>query len=266
MGVAAVVLMGLASQMALISHLLDAPLVRSSRSTDGESSSVLRNSRPLQMPRDVAACDDWKCKPRQQSDVAVTAIVATAAGARSQPVSVGLVPPPPTGLAQPPSVVASGRSAPTPAPIAMEEAAKRVNARSSPSAAAARKAPGGPREDFFTTNRARPGEEASVSTASMTDFIATGGRFPILMITCDRAEMLDKTLESLLAVRGVRASDVYVVQVRRPMGTRKKGEPTCAWRRCALLAAGCSTHSRPSLLPSPRLAGWRRQGGAGCAG
>jgi alpha-1,3-mannosyl-glycoprotein beta-1,2-N-acetylglucosaminyltransferase len=47
----------------------------------------------------------------------------------------------------------------------------------------------------------------------MTDYIATGGRFPILLVACDRSEQLDRALGSLLnAVRCVRPADIVVVQ------------------------------------------------------
>jgi len=52
-----------------------------------------------------------------------------------------------------------------------------------------------------------------VSVDTMTDFIATGGRFPILIVTHTRAEMLNRTLASLLlTVRCVQTSDIVVVQ------------------------------------------------------
>jgi hypothetical protein len=46
----------------------------------------------------------------------------------------------------------------------------------------------------------------------MADFIATGGRFPVMAVTYDRAAVLDKTLASLLAVRCVQRGDVFVIQ------------------------------------------------------
>jgi hypothetical protein len=66
--------------------------------------------------------------------------------------------------------------------------------------------------DYFCANRATSAEAAGVDSASMTSYIATGGRFPVLMITCDRHVMLEKSLAALLTVRCVRKDDVYVVQ------------------------------------------------------
>ena len=67
--------------------------------------------------------------------------------------------------------------------------------------------------DYFCCNRARgEAELAAVSSANMRDFISTGGRFPIMAVTYDRAEMLDSTLKSLLAVRCVTPGDIFVIQ------------------------------------------------------
>jgi hypothetical protein len=66
--------------------------------------------------------------------------------------------------------------------------------------------------DFFTENRAKADEVAAIDTTSMTSFISTGGRFPILVVTCDRTEMLRRTLSALVQVRGVTKEDIYVVQ------------------------------------------------------
>ncbi len=66
--------------------------------------------------------------------------------------------------------------------------------------------------DFFCENRARSkAEAASVDSSSMTKFIASGGRFPIVVMTCNRAEQLERTLRDLLAVRCVLAADITVV-------------------------------------------------------
>ena len=65
--------------------------------------------------------------------------------------------------------------------------------------------------DFFCDNRARGAELAAIDPASMTSFISTGGRFTILLVTCDRAEQLQRSLASLLAVRCVEPGDVIVV-------------------------------------------------------
>jgi hypothetical protein len=43
-------------------------------------------------------------------------------------------------------------------------------------------------------------------------YIAAGFRIPILMVTCNRPELLKTTLNSLLATKGVKSSDVIVIQ------------------------------------------------------
>lgn len=68
-------------------------------------------------------------------------------------------------------------------------------------------------KDYFCCNRAvGEAELAAVAHGSMRDFIATGGRFPVMVVTYDRASTLDRTLESLLQVRCVTPGDVHVVQ------------------------------------------------------
>jgi len=47
---------------------------------------------------------------------------------------------------------------------------------------------------------------------SLSAFVAAGGRFPVLMVTYNRAAMLRRSLEGLTAVRGVTKQDIYVVQ------------------------------------------------------
>ena len=68
--------------------------------------------------------------------------------------------------------------------------------------------------DFFCANRASGAERDRVSRLSMTDYIATGGRFPIVIVTKDRASMLRETLTALIggSVRCVTKADVFVVQ------------------------------------------------------
>lgn len=76
--------------------------------------------------------------------------------------------------------------------------------------------------DYFCCTRAVTADEiarvqrhtaAKEDTGPMTEFIATGGRFPIIMVTASRAALLDDTLKSLAAVRCVSLpTDVFVVQ------------------------------------------------------
>lgn len=68
-------------------------------------------------------------------------------------------------------------------------------------------------KDYFCCNRAvGEAELAAVAKGSMRDYIASGGRFPVMVVTHDRASTLDRTLDSLLRVRCVTPSDVHVVQ------------------------------------------------------
>jgi hypothetical protein len=76
----------------------------------------------------------------------------------------------------------------------------------------ARKQTHAPR-DFFVENRAVSAADVQrIDSSSMTSYISTGGRFPILIVTNDRAEMLAKTLDSISSVRGVTKEDVFVIQ------------------------------------------------------
>ena len=65
--------------------------------------------------------------------------------------------------------------------------------------------------DFFCENRAPPGSSTAPDSSSMAAYIASGGRFPIALITCNRAAQLERTLADLLAVRCVLPSDITVV-------------------------------------------------------
>ena len=72
-------------------------------------------------------------------------------------------------------------------------------------------------DDAFVGGRARnAAAKLSLSSkfspdAPMRAWIAAGGRFPVLLVTCDRADELRATLQRLLSVRGVEANDVLVV-------------------------------------------------------
>lgn len=95
--------------------------------------------------------------------------------------------------------------------------------------------------DYFCKNRARGDEEtAAVDGASMTGFIASGGRFPILVVTCDRAEQLRRTLTALLAVRCVEPGDVLVV------GDQCSG-PGAAELPAIAASLGVAFHRNPRL-------------------
>ena len=50
------------------------------------------------------------------------------------------------------------------------------------------------------------------SDGKIEKYVASGKKFPILLITCNRPETLKTTLNSLLSVSGVSASDILVVQ------------------------------------------------------
>jgi hypothetical protein len=53
---------------------------------------------------------------------------------------------------------------------------------------------------------------AGIDTTSVTGFVRSGGRLPILMLVGNRTDMVQRTLTSLLAVRGVRREAVFVMQ------------------------------------------------------
>lgn len=66
--------------------------------------------------------------------------------------------------------------------------------------------------DHFCLNRARTSEELSrIDRDSMTSFVRTGGRFPILLLSSNRPDFLRLTLISLLRVRCIEKSDILVV-------------------------------------------------------
>jgi len=54
--------------------------------------------------------------------------------------------------------------------------------------------------------------QGDVPEGSIRDFVRSGGRFPIAVLTCNRPDMLRNTLRSLLQVRGVDKSMLFVVQ------------------------------------------------------
>jgi alpha-1,3-mannosyl-glycoprotein beta-1,2-N-acetylglucosaminyltransferase len=57
------------------------------------------------------------------------------------------------------------------------------------------------------------------SAGPITTFVQKGGRFPIIMLTHKRPEMLRRTLNSLLAVRGVTADGIFVMQHGKEQAT-----------------------------------------------
>jgi hypothetical protein len=112
--------------------------------------------------------------------------------------------------------------------------------------------------DYFCCNRAVGEEVAAVEAGSMTSFIATGGRFPILVVTHTRAEMLNRTLASLLlSVRCVRVGDILVVQDGAAPDVRAVAG-SCRAPRCA--QAGCGGEGRGGGNEAwPRAQATRRQ-------
>lgn len=70
--------------------------------------------------------------------------------------------------------------------------------------------------DYFCKNRASVAEVAGFGDAyksSMTDYIGAGGRFPIVILTYNRAAMLERTISSLLSdVRCVTKDDLFISQ------------------------------------------------------
>jgi hypothetical protein len=135
-------------------------------------------------------CDDWSCARKRLDEQLPTSLPRNA-------------PPPPRGPPQP----ALSELAPPP------KGAEPVKLNTPQHC----DADGGSQmthtgKDYFCCNRAADDEMDAVVSDSMTDYIATGGRFPIMIVSYDRAEMLDNTLTSLLKVRCVRKSDVFIVQ------------------------------------------------------
>ena len=53
---------------------------------------------------------------------------------------------------------------------------------------------------------------ADSDLSSIRSYLASGRRLPLVVLTCNRAAYLTKTLESLLSVRGVEKRDILVVQ------------------------------------------------------
>lgn len=85
----------------------------------------------------------------------------------------------------------------------------------------------------FESGRARC--RSSVVSSSLTEFVSTGGRLPVLMVTAKREHVIRQSLSSLLACRGITADDVIVVQ-------DGNHEPTAR----AAMRLGVSVHSKPS--------------------
>jgi hypothetical protein len=186
-------------------------------------------------------CDGWDCADAMQG-ASASALDAARARDRPDPSSSSTHPAMDAGAGADPVVAAAGK--PDAAPAAKvgkgkskgkgKAGAKGGAAANPPSSAAAPPPPpptsdyrprrpaaggagaGGGRHvkvDYFSENRARGAADlAAVDGSSMTRYIQSGGRFPLLLVTCDRAEMLAKTLDALLKVRGVTKEDIYVVQ------------------------------------------------------
>ena len=80
----------------------------------------------------------------------------------------------------------------------------------------------------------RADELSSVDTSSLTAFVSTGGRLPVLMVTAKREKMILQSLSSLLSCRGITADDVLVVQ-------DGSHQPTAAAAR----SLGVTVHQKP---------------------
>ena len=55
-------------------------------------------------------------------------------------------------------------------------------------------------------------DKVSIDISSMTAFLRAGGRLPVVLLAGDRAEMLTRTLVSLLSVRGLAREAIIVLQ------------------------------------------------------
>lgn len=66
--------------------------------------------------------------------------------------------------------------------------------------------------DHVTAHAHAPPESDSDSDHSITEYLKLGKKFPILLLTCNRPQLLELTIQSLLSVRGVTKSDILVSQ------------------------------------------------------
>jgi hypothetical protein len=57
-----------------------------------------------------------------------------------------------------------------------------------------------------------PAAALAINTTTLTAFVESGGRFPILLLTRKRVSELNATISSLLSVRGVEREAVFVIQ------------------------------------------------------
>ena len=140
---------------------------------------------------------------RGSGDGGVTAAAAPAGGAWGAPLQ-GVTDTRVGARAQPPDESQLAPAAPAPALKVASLAAPKTQAARAPVRLTA-VAPHGP--DRFC---ARSSKSSTAST--LGGFVGEGGRFPIVVVTCDRADQLSRTLGALLSdVRCVLAADVLVV-------------------------------------------------------
>jgi len=80
----------------------------------------------------------------------------------------------------------------------------------------------------------RAADASSVDSSSLTAFVSSGGRLPVLMVTAKRERVIRQSLSSLLSCRGIASDDVIVVQdgahgptaqVVRDLGVRLHQKP-----------------------------------------
>ena len=210
--------------------------------------SVLRSAHgplfaPALLRRSLAAPP---AQPPQPPPATAVTVSAADSWASVVPLQGAPLPPPPP---PPPPAPAAPAAAAPPAAIPNVQLPPRGGpAAATAAAAAAAAVPAGPApaparhgaRDFFCENRAPPGTAAD--GASMAAYIASGGRFPIALMTCNRAAQLQRTLEDLLAVRCVLPSDVTVIA---DSCAGAEGIPALA--RAA--GVGYHLHARPQAYP-----------------
>jgi GNT-I family len=106
---------------------------------------------------------------------------------------------------------------PVPVPAAVERAPATTLLESAPTPPVLRPPSGGGKNVLdlgswppFESWRASRAE--AVDTSSLSAFVGSGGRFPVVVMAADRPNVLRQSLAVLLSARGVTASDVVVVQ------------------------------------------------------
>ena len=152
------------------------------------SQDSMKFPRPAPTPGVRATCNSWSCRSARQTLRDGDGAISTSVGAMDG------------------TDVAESTTPPRPSPSASKSA-------SAAPIEADTQIPPSPHPDYFCSNRATGSDVAQIDSSSMSAYISTGGRFPIVMVTKDRPALLRATLASLLTeVRCVDAASILVVQ------------------------------------------------------